>query len=392
MKKFLGSIFAISVAAFAVIFCYSDAGQEILVNLLQEAESTVQVLIDGEAPSLWAEDDTTAEVVSISENQYVYNTLSEDLQTCYDLLLNCMLNMDDSVQIPATEAAEVLLVYDSVMADYGGIFWVGGYSYTLTSKGKTVIYATIYPSYTMTELEKNEEQAAIDAEVDSWLSGISISDSDYEKVKYVYEIICENVTYDTESDNNQNILSVFINHRSVCKGYAEAMQYMLQELGVQSFLVSGYSQGEGHAWNVVRIDGNYYYCDVTWGDVEFDDNQQIEGYIDYSYLNVTTEQILKDHTIDVSYEVPECTHTEESYFIVEGLYYTEWNPDEIGQMLADAKMGIGNPVQIQFATEELYRQAISFFIEGKGMETYISGTYRYYYVNSDNSLCLVVWF
>ena len=89
--------------------------------------------------------------------------------------------------------------------------------------------------------------------------------SDKEKIKYVYNWIGENTTYDTiftTDSKNQTIYNVFVNHNAVCAGFAKASQVIFQRLGIESYTVLGNTSGP-HMWNIVKVDGEYYYYDST---------------------------------------------------------------------------------------------------------------------------------
>ena len=89
--------------------------------------------------------------------------------------------------------------------------------------------------------------------------------SDKDKIKYVYNWIGENTTYDTiftTGSKNQTIYNVFVNHNAVCAGFAKASQVIFQRIGIKSYIVEGNTTGP-HMWNIVYVDGNYYYYDST---------------------------------------------------------------------------------------------------------------------------------
>ena len=54
--------------------------------------------------------------------------------------------------------------------------------------------------------------------------------SDYEKALYVFEKLIDEVDYVEDSADNQNIISAFLNHETICQGYAYATQYLLEKL------------------------------------------------------------------------------------------------------------------------------------------------------------------
>lgn len=141
--------------------------------------------------------------------------------------------------------------------------------------------------------------------------------SDLEKVAYVYKWIVNNTTYNQFSSFNQTIYSVLINRNSVCTGYAKTAQYLLGIIGVQSELVFGKfhadkSKGGRHAWNIVKIDGEWYHVDFCLADPNLKhllNSDEIpiehEGLL-WNYYCKPTEYVLKNRSIEFIDLCPEC--------------------------------------------------------------------------------------
>ena len=101
---------------------------------------------------------------------------------------------------------------------------------------------------------------------------------------------------------------------AVCDGYARAYQYLLYKVGILSHVATGVADGGGHAWNLVKLDGKWYYTDLTW-----DDPDASGGFVFYEHFNITDEQLADcDHIIDNPYVMPQCNNTEHNYFVKNG--------------------------------------------------------------------------
>ena len=75
---------------------------------------------------------------------------------------------------------------------------------------------------------------------------------------------------DPEYYDSFTAYGILINGVGVCSGYADAFNLLATRAGLESVIVTGYLQGSlPHAWNRVRIDGQWYTLDVTNNDNEF---------------------------------------------------------------------------------------------------------------------------
>lgn len=91
--------------------------------------------------------------------------------------------------------------------------------------------------------------------------------SELQKTFSIYKYITENSKYNNEALNDENAVpsnefdmcSILINNKGICYGYANTMKYLLNKAGIEAHCVTS----PGHAWNIVKIDGEYYNLDAS---------------------------------------------------------------------------------------------------------------------------------
>ncbi len=117
--------------------------------------------------------------------------------------------------------------------------------------------------------------------------------------------------------DNDNPYGLLIHGVGICLGYAASFQLFMDILGIECLTVHGFahSWSEEHAWNLVRLDGEWYAVDVTWNDPVFGDvdppySTQIA--FAHTYFNVTSDYLRStDHQWREN--VPEAAGTRWAY-------------------------------------------------------------------------------
>lgn len=377
------------------MLCVSGCGSELsdldeTAQKISEKSEQIQKLVLG---------DKTMEVESVSQGKYVYETLPASVQTVYDEILFAILSLREEIQISTTDLEEMEQAYEAIRADYCNLFWLDNLSYVTYRREDEITAIKVVPVYSMTREEKEDMQQQVDAEAERMLGDAPVQGSDFDKVLYVYETLIREVNYVTECPENQNIISAFVYHETICQGYAYATQYLLEKLGIPCVTVTGTARGESHAWNLVQMDGDYYYVDTTWGNSQYiyrsssQDSQTgaAEGkYIDYDYMGATTESMERTHQSDVEFPLPECTSIENTYYVHEGCYVSTWDPELIAEMIIAGRDSEEKTAQIKFSDEELFEQAIEYYIEREHLSEFCKDGQKVHYMeNSDNNVLLL---
>ena len=134
--------------------------------------------------------------------------------------------------------------------------------------------------------------------IDEYLNAVGGETGAYEIAFAFHDKIIDDISYARDESGYpqtegwaHNVLGVFSVGEAVCEGYAKAFSLLLNACGVDNVYVTGESKGEGHAWNMVNIDGGWYWYDLTW-----DDQPHIGGGIIYEYMCKAGVEFT-DHTV-----------------------------------------------------------------------------------------------
>lgn len=289
---------------------------------LDQIRSIAKSVLSGEPEEV--EELRQMEVAQSEEGhqEYYFKQLNEEEQRVYRELLKGIRAREKDFYLTLSQDDSIDRCYHAVLKDHPEIFWVHNHEKIYKTTYSDSDYCTFTPGYIYTESEISEIQNAMEAGFQEVSSLIPADASDYEKVRIVYTYVIDNTQYQA-SDDDQSIAGVFWKKEAVCAGYAGAVQYLLERIGVPCIYVDGSTQGstEGHAWNIVKLDGEYYYVDATNGDQPDFLNvnaAQLEEHktIIYDYLCPFPEEYEKKYIRSEELTVPDCTAKDMNFYVL----------------------------------------------------------------------------
>ncbi len=261
--------------------------------------------------------------------------------------------------------AQLHLVISAYSMDHPQVFWLeSSFAYYSTN---TLTYLQLNSGLSASEIE--QEARAMRKNINDIFSGMPENLRMYDRELYLHDEFAQRCTYADTSDVQTDKFRVYtslgglVDYNAVCEGYSRAMQVLLSLSGIETYYVSGVGNEDLHMWNCVNIDGDWYYLDVTW-----DDNDN--GETDYDHFNITTQQLLIDHTISplfwelsedeicggdtnvaVNFNmfIPECDNTSGAFYsqnTVDVTGFDDENLDRIASRMVSAAYGAEEAVYL----------------------------------------------
>jgi hypothetical protein len=247
-------------------------------------------------------------------NNHFYSKLSLEQRDIYDIILTGLVFQKERIDIPRREMAEISSIFGYLLRENPKIFYTN--TFTLSTRSKST-RATVIPDYKYTRSQITEYTELIERHLQNF-EHIKYA-SDFEKELYVQNYILKNFRYDHNlGELAYNVLGLILNRTAVCQGIAFYVKMVLDHLDVHSLVVYGRGNdpttgiSEGHAWNIVRIDGLYYHLDATY-------NLSLSTRRNrYDYFNLSDFDIKKDHIISDK-NLPLCFTSGQDYYTLYGM-------------------------------------------------------------------------
>lgn len=225
-----------------------------------------------------------------------YNMLDENGQHIYrQIYANARVLQPAFAPVEPITARKLRDVISAVYNDHPELFWLEtSYACKHLGNGQCV---EIDLQFNRTAKNLERENAAFESAAAEILSQAETFGTDYDKERYVHDTLLKQVDYVKSAEMNQSAYSALVNGRSVCAGYARAFQYLMQQLGIPCYYCTGYA-GEDHAWNIVKLEEDYYNVDITWDDT---------GEGTYDYFNKTDKDYADTHVRqELAVNLPPC--------------------------------------------------------------------------------------
>lgn len=156
-------------------------------------------------------------------------------------------------------------------------------------------------------MQKNNPKeyiASVCKSIESWAK------DDFDKIKLAHDVVALVLTYDVESYFSgklpaQDYESVLVSGVAVCSGYSDVFKEFCDSLRVPCVVVRGFAKGVGydpsstkisanHDWNLVQVNGGWYFVDCTWDSGYVQGRKNVKEYTT-DYLFLEPERAIYSH-------------------------------------------------------------------------------------------------
>ncbi len=293
-----------------------------------------------------------------------FDSLSENGKKAYNNILTTLLSQTEEfpelIEVPSMSGDELTRVFEAVIYDNPTVMCIGKNNKIITD-GDLCYFQ---PDYALTPSQQDEMNSRLDEKCDEILSLIPEGSDEFETVLFIHDYIINNCEYDTTlADSSSTAYSCLIDGVSACEGYSKAAKLIFEKAGLECYTVLGDAVNfsddtEGHMWNIIEVDSEYYHLDITWDDPTSPDG---EATLSHLYMNLTDEEISHDHfNFETGFV---CDSTENNYFVRTGSLFDKFNSEtrnEIVKLMGKCKT---DHLELRFSSGSAYGEAVDYLID-----------------------------
>ena len=340
--------------------------------------------------------DITLDPELYGENEYYYRQLNDDEKKIYDAMVEeiaegknyCVFENVDADTIESSAERAFYAVY----SDHPEFFWLELSWYFAKQEGlgenndKAMLIFNCCDFWNINSA--NGMIATVEEKISEIVEGANKFTTDYEKIKYVHDLIVSNTEYDVEGMEEKNsvrntVYSCLIENSAVCGGYSRTFQLLMNKLGIECISVLGSGMDEPHMWNCVYIDGEPYFMDLTWADSE--------DMINYEWFAVTGDDIDDTHEPEDRFVIPVCESSEYNYYVYNKLLLEKYDRGAFEDVLKRQKKE--QIMFVKFSDSDALQEAIKDLITNRNWQELgiLDGKSRLTYYIDEQALIFAIY-
>ena len=250
---------------------------------------------------------------------YYYQRMDKPCKAAYHAMKTGFTALSPAFSVPRLDNRTLSDIFFQLRLDCPDIFYVTGFSYRFAQGAENV---ELLPEYLFDKGKIKDHQKALAARVAKLVRPAQAM-SVWEKERYIHDFLCENVRYDKlKKPYSHEIIGPLGQGVGVCEGIAKSVKVLCDALGLWCIIAVSEANPESgvkyrHAWNILKLDGQYYHLDAT-----FDGSLSRDGVIRRDYFNLDDSRLFRDHQPVLS-PVPPCVKGDRFYYREEKLSFTK---------------------------------------------------------------------
>lgn len=325
-------------------------------------ESNAQSIVITSADSLSAD-------VESDDGRYVYSSLTDKEKEYYRIIRDAAQNFELTAVFPEAVEPEMLRkLFIAVYCQEEEIFWLNSIFFRPDEPSDT-----LQLTYRFNKSEAEQLRQELETKTEEIFSAFDESTTDYEKLKHFHDTLVLGCTFSQTRPYVNTTYGAIVDGYAQCEGYAFAFDYLCSRAGIDCLTVNSVaSDGETHAWNVVKLDGMWYHVDCTWDDPLLE-TESPEFLRHYYFLVSDSDIIGVTHYPDNTYFTqPQCISTD-NYYVREGLSADSSN-DAAGVMIKAAQNALDRDIVnfgVRFTDKKAYDRAYKELFDGKQLSRVI---------------------